>query len=151
MHILECSQFLPISQEQAWDFFSSPGNLNAITPPHMGFKVLSGFKEGDRMYAGMVIRYTVKPLLGIPLNWVTEITHVDHLNYFVDEQRFGPYSFWHHQHFFKPVKNGVEMRDIVHYKIPFGPLGLIADKILVRKQVEGIFTYRTQKLKSLFG
>jgi len=117
----------------------------------MGFQVLSGFKEGDRMYAGMVIRYTVKPLLGIPLNWVTEITHVDPLNYFVDEQRFGPYAFWHHQHFFKPVDNGVEMRDIVHYKIPFGPLGLIADRILVRKQVEGIFNYRTKKLKSLFG
>jgi len=151
MHILDCTQFLPISQEKAWDFFSSPGNLNEITPPHMGFKVLSGFKEGDRMYAGMVIRYTVKPLLGIPLNWVTEITHVDPLNYFVDEQRFGPYSFWHHQHFFKAVDNGVEMRDIVHYKIPLGPLGLLADRILVRKQVEGIFKYRTQKLKSLFG
>lgn len=151
MHIVEKKQFVPINLELAWDFFSSPANLGKITPPHMDFVIHSGYKEGQKMYPGMIISYTVKPLLGIPLGWVTEITHVKDQNYFVDEQRFGPYTFWHHQHFFKEVEGGIEMTDIVHYKIPFGIFGKILNVLFIGKQVEGIFKYRSKKLKELFG
>jgi ligand-binding SRPBCC domain-containing protein len=150
MRILESKQFLPIPIEQAWEFFSSPENLNAITPPHMGFKILSGFESGQKMHAGMVIRYLVSPIAGIPMNWVTEITHVDHMHFFVDEQRFGPYAFWHHQHIFRATAGGTEMTDIVHYKVPLGPLGLLADWLFVRRQVQSIFDFRTKKLEALF-
>jgi ligand-binding SRPBCC domain-containing protein len=150
MHILESKQFLPMSLEAAWDFFSSPANLKVITPEHMGFKILSGFQEGEKMYAGMVIRYIVHPFPGIPMHWVTEITHVKDKAYFVDEQRFGPYAFWHHQHFFREVEGGVEMRDIVHYKVPMGPVGLLLNSLLIRKKVEQIFSFRLKKLEELF-
>ncbi|MBL7924775.1 MAG: SRPBCC family protein [Bacteroidia bacterium] len=151
MHLLETKQFLPIELEEAWEFFSSPANLKAITPEHMGFEILSGFRNGESMHAGMVIRYIVKPLLKLPMHWVTEITHVKAPHYFVDEQRFGPYSFWHHQHFFTAVEGGVEMRDVVHYKIPGGPIGKLANHFFIRRKVEEIFRYRYLKLESLFG
>ncbi len=103
------------------------------------------------MYAGQIIEYTVKPLLGIPLYWMTEITHVQPHVYFVDEQRYGPYSMWHHQHHFKEIDGGVEMTDIVHYKIPFWILGDIANTLFVRSQLEGIFSYRTEVVNKMFG
>ena len=135
------TQVLPVNIEDAWDFFSSPQNLKAITPSHLGFTILSA--QDDRyMYAGQLIEYEVKPLLGIPLYWMTEITQVSHLQYFIDEQRFGPYSFWHHQHHFKAVPGGVEMTDIVHYKVPFWVLGDIANTLFVRSQLKKIFDYR---------
>lgn len=144
-------QKLPISLAQAWDFFSSPANLKEITPSHLGFAITSGYAAGDKMYAGMIITYKVKPLLGIPLSWMTEITHVKDGEYFIDEQRFGPYALWHHQHWFKEIEGGVEMHDVVNYKLPFGFLGDVAHMLFVRKQLKGIFDYRYKKLEQLFG
>ena len=144
------TQIIPVSLAAAWDFFSNPANLQAITPADMGFKVVSKY-HGDKMYPGQVIEYTVKPLLGIPIYWMTEITHVEDKKYFVDEQRFGPYSLWHHQHHFKETAGGVEMTDIVHYKVPFWILGDIANTILVKKKLKEIFDYRYRVVEERFG
>ena len=143
-------QKIPISLDKAWDFFSNPANLANITPDNMGFKTISKF-HGTTMYAGQVIEYKVSPVLGIPLYWMTEITHVDDKKYFVDEQRYGPYCMWHHQHHFTIVDGGVEMTDIVHYKLPFWFLGDIANTLFVKKQLNGIFDYRFSKVEKLFG
>lgn len=134
-------QFLAVSLVDAWDFFSRPENLNAITPDDMSFEILTDL-QGKTMYPGMIIRYKITPFAGIKMNWVTEITQVQHLTYFIDEQRFGPYAFWHHQHRFREVDGGVEMEDILHYKIPYGIIGTIADKLFVEKKVEEIFAFR---------
>ena len=141
---------IPVSLDDAWDFFSRPDNLATITPPHLGFTILSKY-HGKQMYPGQIIEYHVKPILGIPMYWMTEITHVSDRAYFVDEQRFGPYSLWHHQHHFKAIPGGVEMTDIVHYKIPGWWLGDLAHKLFVRSQLEHIFQIRTQKIEELFG
>jgi ligand-binding SRPBCC domain-containing protein len=147
---LETVQRLPVTLEKAWDFFSSPANLADITPAHMGFQILSKHR-GEKMYAGQVIEYTVKPVLGIPLYWMTEITHVQEGRYFVDEQRFGPYVMWHHQHHFKEIEGGIEMTDLVHYKLPLWLLGDIANGLFVRKQLDDIFNFRYKKVEELFG
>jgi len=136
--------------DTAWDFFSDPKNLQAITPANLGFKILSPF-HGDKMYPGQVIEYHVKPIPGIRLYWMTEITHVDDKRYFVDEQRFGPYSLWHHQHHFREKDGIVEMTDIVHYKIPFWFLGDIANEFFVKRQLKKIFDYRVKKVDELFA
>ena len=149
-HSIKTVQKIPISLERAWDFFSNPANLQAITPGNMGFKVISKH-HGDSMYAGQVIEYTVKPILGIPLYWMTEITEVQDKKYFIDEQRFGPYALWHHQHHFKTIDGGVEMTDIVHYKNPMWFLGNIANALFVKKKLKRIFAYRFQKTEELFG
>jgi ligand-binding SRPBCC domain-containing protein len=143
-------QKIPISIDEAWDFFSSPANLAKITPDNLGFKMVSSY-HGNKMYAGQIIEYIVKPLAGIPMYWMTEITQVVDKEYFIDEQRYGPYSLWHHQHHFKVIEGGVEMTDIVHYKIPLGFLGRIANSILVRNQLKKIFTYRFTKTNALLG
>jgi ligand-binding SRPBCC domain-containing protein len=150
VYTLHTYQEMPISLDTAWDFFSSPANLAKITPSHMGFHIISKH-HGEKMYPGQIIEYTVKPLLGIPLYWMTEITHVQEGAYFVDEQRFGPYSMWHHQHHFKAIPGGVAMEDIVHYKIPMGFLGDIANSLFVKKQLQGIFDYRFQAVLDLWG
>jgi ligand-binding SRPBCC domain-containing protein len=142
-------QKLPISVSEAWDFLSNPGNLKTITPDYMGFKILEGHEP--EMYAGQIIKYTVTPVLGIRTGWVTEITHVEDQKYFVDEQRFGPYALWHHKHFIKEIKGGVEMIDIIDYKLPFGILGRVAHPILVKGKLNEIFEYRFKKLNELFG
>jgi len=141
---------IPVSIDKAWDFFSSPANLQAITPANLGFKIISKH-HGEKMYAGQVIEYKVSPLLGIPLYWMTEITHVEYKKYFVDEQRYGPYSMWHHQHHFKVIDGGVEMTDIVHYKLPLWFLGDMANGLFVKKQLQQIFDYRFKKVEELFG
>ncbi len=146
---LETIQNLPISQKEAWDFLSDPRNLKTITPDYMGFEIVSG--AASKMYAGQILQYIVTPLLNIPLKWVTEITHISEGEYFVDEQRFGPYSLWHHKHFIKPIKNGVEMIDIVDYKVPFGLLGQLVQPFLVRPKLEEIFEYRKNALDRIFG
>ena len=146
---LETIQNLPISKSHAWDFLSNPKNLKRITPDYMRFKIINGM--ADKMYAGQIIQYMVTPVMGIPTKWVTEITHVDDGNYFVDEQRFGPYSLWHHKHFIKAIKNGVEMKDIIDYKIPLGIIGRIAQPILVAPKLKEIFEYRKNALIELFG
>lgn len=150
VYTLHTEQYIPISLHEAWDFFSSPANLAKITPAHMGFNIISKF-HGSKMYPGQIIEYTVQPLLGIPMYWMTEITHVQEAAYFVDEQRFGPYSLWHHQHHFTEVAGGVKMEDIVHYKIPFGILGDIANVLFVQKQLKGIFDFRVKAVTEKWG
>jgi ligand-binding SRPBCC domain-containing protein len=150
VYSLKTVQHIPVSIEKAWDFFSSPANLQAITPSHLGFQIISQH-HGEKMYAGQIIEYKVRPLLNIPLYWMTEITHVEHQRYFVDEQRFGPYSLWHHQHHFKEVDGGVEMTDIVHYKLPLFWLGDIAQTLFVKNQLKTIFDYRFEAVEKLFG
>jgi ligand-binding SRPBCC domain-containing protein len=146
---LESKQNLPISKEKAWEFLSSPENLKAITPKYMSFDILSG---ADRpMYAGQIIQYIVTPVLGIKTKWVTEITHVVKGEYFVDEQRFGPYALWHHKHFIKEIPGGVEMEDIIDYKVPMGILGQLVHPFLVQPKLNEIFEYRRKKLIELFG
>ncbi len=149
VYSLKTIQLIPTDINTAWDFFSNPSNLKDITPNNLGFKVISKH-HGYKMYAGQIIEYKVSPVLGIPLYWMTEITHVEDKKYFVDEQRFGPYSLWHHQHHFKEVQGGVEMMDIVHYKIPFWLLGDIANSLFIEKQLKGIFDYRYKKVDEMF-
>lgn len=117
----------------------------------MKFKVTSPYNSDTKMYPGMIITYHVSPLWGIRMNWVTEITHIKENEYFVDEQRSGPYKLWHHQHHFKEIKGGVQMTDILTYAIPYGPVGVIANKLLVKKQIERIFNYRKKAVVDLFG
>lgn len=149
LYQLHSKQSFPISKKEAWDFLSSPKNLQKITPEHMGFKILSG---ADRpMFPGQIITYKVSPFPGYTTKWVTEITHVKQGDYFVDEQRFGPYALWHHKHFINEIDGGVEMEDIIDYKIPFGVFGQIAHPIVVKKQLSQIFEFREQKLIALFG
>ncbi len=143
-------QVLSVSISEAWNFFSSPANLAKITPANLGFNIISKH-HGEKMYAGQIIEYTVKPVLGIPLYWMTEITHVEDQKYFIDEQRYGPYSLWHHQHHFKKINEGVEMTDIIHYKIPFWFLGDIANSLFVKAQLNKIFDHRFKIAKELFG
>ena len=142
-------QFLPISLEEAWEFFSSPRNLSKITPAKMNFRILY-MSGGDKTYAGQLIRYKVNVLPGISVHWVTEITQVKELNHFIDEQRFGPYALWHHQHHFKAVPGGVEMTDEVNYAIPFGILGTLAHLIFVGREVNAIFEHRFKVLEAYF-
>lgn len=147
--VLEKTQKLNCSLEEAWDFFSSPKNLKEITPEYMGFDITSEVPE--KMYTGLIITYIVKPLLGIPLNWMTEIKHVKEYEYFVDEQRMGPYKIWHHEHHFYKVDDGVVMKDKVSYALPFGILGVIAHPIFVKQKLEEIFDYRFKKTEELFN
>ena len=142
-------QKLPISLEEAWDFISDPKNLKTITPNFMGFHIISGADES--MYPGQIIQYTVSPILGIRTKWVTEITHVVEKKYFVDEQRFGPYALWHHKHFLKEIPGGVEMTDVIDYKLPMGFLGELVHPFLVKPKLDAIFDYRHKKLIELFG
>jgi ligand-binding SRPBCC domain-containing protein len=143
-------QQIPVSLDKAWEFFSDPANLSTITPDEMRFKTISKF-HGEIMYPGQLIEYRVSPLLGIPMYWMTEITHVEPKVRFVDEQRYGPYSLWHHQHHFKAIDGGVEMTDIVHYKLPFWFLGDIANSLFVNAKLKSIFEYRFQKVVELYG
>ncbi|MFN3908603.1 MAG: SRPBCC family protein [Flavobacterium sp.] len=149
VYTLHTKQNLPISLSEAWVFLSDPKNLKTITPEYMGFDILSGADR--KMYPGQIIKYIVTPVLGIPTKWVTEITHVVEQQYFVDEQRFGPYSLWHHKHFLKEIPGGVEMEDIVDYKVPFGILGQLVHPIIVAPKLKEIFDYRQKKLIELFG
>lgn len=149
MYKLSAKQAFPISRQTAWDFLSNPANLSKITPPEMGFEILSG---ADRpMFPGQIIQYKVRPLPGFSTRWVTEITHVKDGAYFVDEQRFGPYSLWHHKHFINEVPGGIEMEDVIDYKLPLGILGKLAQPLVVKKQLISIFRYREEQLTSRFG
>lgn len=142
-------QKLPVTIEKVWDFIGDPKNLSVITPPEMGFKTLSG--DDRKMFSGQIIHYTITPLFGIKIEWVTEITHVKAGQFFVDEQRFGPYAFWHHKHFLREIPGGVEMEDWIHYKLPMGFLGRLFHPVLVKPNLEKIFEFRRKKLIELFG
>ena len=150
VYSLKTVQKIPVDMETAWNFFSRPANLKDITPKNLGFNIISKH-HGEEMYAGQIIEYKVSPLLGIPLYWMTEITHVQDKKYFVDEQRFGPYSMWHHQHHFKAIDGGVEMTDIVHYKLPLWFLGDIANTIMVKAQLNKIFEFRVKAVEERVG
>jgi len=149
IYTLHKKQNLPITIDQAWEFLSSPKNLKTITPDYMSFDILTDINRP--MFPGQIIQYIVTPILGIKTKWVTEITHVRDKEYFVDEQRFGPYALWHHKHFIKEIDGGVEMEDIIDYKVPMGFLGQLAHPILVKPKLEEIFNYRQKKLIELFG
>ena len=149
MYQFKTTQKLDISINEAWNFLSNPKNLKDITPEYMRFDIISG--DDKKMFPGQIIEYILTPVFNIPFKWVTEITHVKQKKYFVDEQRFGPYSFWHHKHFIKEVEDGVIMEDIVHYKLPLGIIGRLAHILFVRNKVEEIFSFRRKKLDSLFN
>ena len=149
LHTLEQQQTLPITIEEAWDFFSSPANLDQITPDDLGFKITS--PPAGRMFEGQIITYRVRVAPLIHVTWVTEIKCVEEGRAFVDEQRFGPYKFWHHRHEFEAVPEGVLMRDKVHYALPFGPFGAIAHALFVRRKLEWIFRFRRDLLAGRFG
>ena len=142
-------QYLPISIEKAWQFFSHPLNLSEITPPWLNFKLTQNVPEN--IHAGMIISYHLTPVPYIPVNWITEITHMRKPDFFVDEQRYGPYKFWHHQHLFKPNGNGTDMIDIVHYAPGYGFLGNLINRFIVSPRLETIFDYRYEKLTRLFN
>jgi ligand-binding SRPBCC domain-containing protein len=146
---LKYSQKLPISLNEAWDFLSSPNNLELITPKSMDFNITDWDRK--KAYPGQIIRYTVKPILGIKINWVTEITHVRDKEYFVDEQRFGPYTFWHHKHFIKEIEGGVIMEDVIHYKPPFGLIGVLLNFLFINSKLNSIFKHRELELIKTFG
>ena len=150
VHYLQQIQKIPAMPEVVWNFFADPANLAILTPDYLNLKYTNQL-YGEKMYPGQVLTYKVKPLFGIPVFWMTEITHVENGRYFIDEQRVGPYSLWHHQHHFKEINGGVEMTDIIHYSKPLGPLGVLANSLLVRKKLEGIFEFRRKKIEGMFG
>jgi ligand-binding SRPBCC domain-containing protein len=149
-HQLITTQTVPADLDTVWHFISRPENLGRITPPHMGFHIITQAVPAV-MYPGMIIGYKLSPLPGLRLTWVTEITHIREREYFVDEQRVGPYSMWHHEHKIEPVADGVLMTDIVSYQLPFGPLGSLAHGLFVKRQLQSIFEYRRQAVDALFG
>jgi ligand-binding SRPBCC domain-containing protein len=149
IHVLQRCQILPIPLEECWDFFSDPRNLPKITPKSLDFMVLGTLPE--RMHPGLMIQYRVRPFLNLPVRWLTEITHVDPRRYFVDEQRVGPYRLWHHEHWFKSTApRQTEVRDLVHYVLPFGPLGEVAHSLFVRGELRRIFDFREDVTRQLF-
>jgi ligand-binding SRPBCC domain-containing protein len=140
---------LPISKEEAWSFLSDPGNLQKLMPKDMGFDIISGADR--KAYAGQLIEYNVVPFKGFKTKWVTEITHVQKPDYFVDIQLYGPYKLWHHKHFIHEIEGGVRIEDIVHYRVPFGFLGRLMHPVVVKPKLEEIFKIRTEKMHALFG
>ena len=149
LHHLAQEQFLPIPINEAWDFFSSPRNLDAITPPDLGFRIVHC--PAERMHEGQIIEYRVKVAPGLWMPWLTEIKAVDAGRSFIDEQRFGPYKFWHHRHAFEAADGGVKVTDLIHYALPLGPLGAVAHALFVRPKLERIFSFRREELERRFG
>jgi ligand-binding SRPBCC domain-containing protein len=150
LYQLRVTQNIPATKHEVWDFISSPANLQRITPDKMGFEITAS-NLSPKMYEGMIIAYKVKPILNIPMTWVTEITHVDKGNYFVDEQRLGPYKIWHHEHHIKEIEGGIQMLDIISYTPPFGIIGKLANTLFIQRQLNGIFEYRKKALIEIFG
>ena len=150
VHSIKAVQRIPASLSAVWDFFSSQSNLQTITPADLKFKVISKH-HGEKIYAGQIIEYTISPVLGVPVYWMTEITHVKDREFFADEQRKGPYKLWHHQHHFKEIPGGVEMTDIVHYKSPGWVLEPIVDRLIVRPKLDKIFRFRFEVIEQQFG
>jgi len=147
LYSLHTEQFLPITLDEAWHFFSTPQNLQKLTPQDLDFKITSPKLHG--IYQGQMITYNIKVFPVFPSKWVTEITSVEDRKFFIDEQRFGPYKLWHHQHHFEEIEGGVIMRDIIHFKLPFALLAPLAYKIFIKKKLRKIFTYRQVILDDL--
>lgn len=150
MYKLQFFQKLPIDLPKAWDFFSSPGNLEKITPKSLGMQI-KDLRADVKMYPGQIITYNVKPLWNISIEWVTQIVAVQEFSYFIDEQKFGPYTFWHHEHWFTEIPGGVLMEDVIYYKVPFGIIGKALHHLKIRKDLEKIFLHRSEVLEKLFG
>jgi ligand-binding SRPBCC domain-containing protein len=149
IHYLHREQFVAAPIEMLWKYFSDPKNLNLITPPDMNFEIVTG---GDKeMYEGQIIEYRVEFLRGVKSLWLTEIAHLRDLQYFVDEQRIGLYRFWYHEHRFEKMADGVKMTDYVTYAPPYGILGDLVNALWIRGRLEGIFDFRFEKIKYLFG
>ncbi len=142
-------QWIPRPLDEVWRFFSRPENLNTLTPDDMDFKILSDIKDIE-MYEGMMVMYKISPFAGIKMDWVTEITYIKDRQYFIDEQRFGPYALWHHEHHFESQEGGTLMTDILHYKVPYGMIGTLADAIFVNNKVEQIFDFRVKAVEEMF-
>ena len=149
LYCLKRFQRLPVSIDKAWQFFSNPMNLPEITPSWLRFELTQTVPKS--VYSGMIISYRLTPLPYIPVNWISEITHVKAPDFFVDEQRFGPYRFWHHQHKFNACGSETEMTDIVHYAMGYGMLGELAHRFIVSPRLENIFDYRYEKISRLFS
>ena len=147
---IQTSQKIPATIEEVWDFISSPENLKRITPSHMGFDIQTRDLPA-KMYPGMIIGYKVSPLAGIKMNWLTEITQVREKEFFIDEQRIGPYKLWHHQHRLSEIEGGVLMTDIVTYSPPGWFLGAIANRLMIRKKLREIFEFREKAVIEIFG
>lgn len=149
LHTLEQEQILPIPIEEAWAFFSSPKNLDEITPDELGFKIESC--RSNSIHEGQIITYKVMVFPGIWISWVTEIKAVQEGTSFIDEQRFGPYAFWHHRHTFESVEGGVLMKDLVYYGMPFGPIGSLVHALFVKRKLGQIFSFRREMLETRFA
>jgi len=145
--ILKREQIINANIEEVWEFFSNPRNLKIITPDYLGFDIISELPE--RMYEGLLIEYRVKPFLGIPLKWISEITKIKEKEYFIDEQKIGPYQLWHHTHIFEQQDKGILMKDIVYYELPFSPFSHVILP-LVKGRLEDIFNYRSKKINEIF-
>lgn len=148
VHLLTRKQFIPISLQEAWPFFSTPRNLEAITPDFLNFRITSNVP--DEIYSGLIITYKIAAVARIPMTWVTEIKHVESLYRFVDEQRIGPFQFWFHEHSFQPVNGGIEMIDIVHYQMPWGWLGELVHSVFIRRRLNAIFDFRRAYIEGLW-
>ncbi len=148
IHLLTRKQFIPISLEQAWPFFSTPRNLEAITPGFLNFRITSAVAE--EIYSGLIITYQISAVAGVPMTWVTEIKHVVPLHRFVDEQRIGPFRFWFHEHRFEAVPGGIEMTDIVHYVMPWSWLGELVHAVFIRRRLNAIFDFRHDYIANLW-
>lgn len=149
MHIIKYEQVIKAPISRVWEFFSNPENLNKLTPPDMCFNILTGL-SGD-MYTGQLIRYKIRIAPLIWSGWITEIKHVEQESYFVDEQRFGPYKFWYHEHRFIPERNTVRMIDTVHYSVGFGVIGRIVNYVWIRGKLEQVFSFRRRAIDRFFG
>lgn len=136
------------SLDTVWDFFSHPKNLDKITPPDLAFRTIG--EVPDRAYAGLILHHIVRPLFNIPMRWVTEITHCNAPQMFVDEQRSGPYAMWHHQHHFAAEGEYVRMRDIVTYRIGYGVFDCLINPLVVRPKIQSIFSYRDRIITDIF-
>ena len=149
IYTLKVKQNLKMSLDDAWNYFSNPTNLSEITPAKMGFNITS--EKSDFMYVGQIISYKVSPLLGLKMNWVTEITHISDKSFFVDEQRFGPYTMWHHEHLFTKNGDKTEITDKVSFKLPLGFLGRLFAPVIVIPQLKKIFNHRIEVLEKKFN
>jgi ligand-binding SRPBCC domain-containing protein len=148
IHHLTRKQFVPISLEEAWPFFSTPRNLEAITPEFLNFRITSAVPE--EIYSGLIITYQIAAVASVPMIWVTEIKHVVPLHRFVDEQRIGPFRFWFHEHRFDAVPGGIEMTDIVHYVMPWSWLGELVHAVFIRRRLNAIFDFRRAYIENLW-
>jgi ligand-binding SRPBCC domain-containing protein len=147
IHTLHQTQFIRANPDHVWAYFSTPGNLNELTPPELHFETVG---TPGPMYAGQMIAYRIRVAPLVRVRWLTEIRHVETGRYFVDEQRIGPYKLWYHEHHFIPKADGVEMTDHVTYALGFGPIGDLVHRVWVRPMLERIFRYRRERVAAIF-